>query len=703
MEWDMGHVESAGAAPYDGRGGGMASNNMGYAGYQMSSDGLPDGYSSADRNLGDFHSPGKYPRMEDVESIQDKERYARENHSEIERRRRNKMTAYITELSDMVPTCNALARKPDKLTILRMAVGHMKTLRGTGNTSAEYKPAFLTDQELKHLILEAADGFLFIVACDPQAHICYLSDSTTAVLNQPHTGWVGESFYDLIHPDDVEKVREQLQGQESQSSGRILDLKTGTIKKEGHQSSMRVQMGSKRAFICRMRVGNTHPDPMFMGTGRHLVRMRHRASLGPSPDGQQYVVVHCSGYVKNWNGPGAQSREQPNDSDEPSTSSGQGGNWVMVAIGRLQMTSIPNTSDLDEAMPFEFVTRHAADGSTLFVDQRISAILQYAPTEFLGKPLLDMVHPEDHKEMTECFEIALKSKGQTTQKIARFRSKNGDYEVMRSVMYAFLNPYSEELEFVISTHTLVKAIQQQEGISGQPVSGLGPAMQHTLQPADHAALAYNRLEPNNSASAPAHASGSRSKQSQSSYNALPAAHQPSMARSSSSHSSSYGQSSSGLVGQSRSSSSSYVPSTSYQPAESTYTGSVPQSSWSVGGGARSYEAVEVPYPQAGHVSAYPNPPSLYSSPATSAFPMPAGGRPYSALWPGQQQMWSGGGGGLPGTSDNHNHSSPATGSSGQPHHHSGEEMADYYRSSMYDHSNMPDMTGGGTYTDHYPE
>ena len=117
--------------------------------------------------------------------------------------------------------------KPDKLTILRMAVAHMKSLRGTGNTNNDgtYKPSFLTDQELKHLILEAADGFLFVVSCD-SGRIIYVSDSVTPVLNHSQSDFFNTCIYDLIHPEDVEKVREQLSTQESPNGGRILDLKS---------------------------------------------------------------------------------------------------------------------------------------------------------------------------------------------------------------------------------------------------------------------------------------------------------------------------------------------------------------------------------------------------------------------------------------------------------------------------------------------
>ena len=62
-------------------------------------------------------------------------------------------------------------------------------------------------------------------------------------------------------------------------------------------ASMRLCMGSRRGFICRMKVGNMNPETMVSG---QLNRLRQRNSLGPSRDGQNYAVVHCTGYIKNW-------------------------------------------------------------------------------------------------------------------------------------------------------------------------------------------------------------------------------------------------------------------------------------------------------------------------------------------------------------------------------------------------------------------
>ncbi|KAI4535445.1 hypothetical protein MG293_014671 [Ovis ammon polii] len=437
----------------------------------------------------------------------------RENHSEIERRRRNKMTQYITELSDMVPTCSALARKPDKLTILRMAVSHMKSMRGTGNKSTDgaYKPSFLTEQELKHLILEAADGFLFVVAAET-GRVIYVSDSVTPVLNQPQSEWFGSTLYEQVHPDDVEKLREQLctsensmtaediarpllalfyplaQGPSIESNpligemveglavweglrfcrqrqlcalgsrklaraspaalnkmlplgsslsslwGRILDLKTGTVKKEGQQSSMRMCMGSRRSFICRMRNG-----------------------LGPVKEGEaQYAVVHCTGYIKAWPPAGMTIPEE--DADV-----GQGSKYCLVAIGRLQVTSSPVCMDMSGmSVPTEFLSRHNSDGIITFVDPRCISVIGYQPQDLLGKDILEFCHSEDQSHLRESFQQVVKLKGQVLSVMYRFRTKNREWVLIRTSSFTFQNPYSDEIEYIICTNTNVKQLQQQQ-------------------------------------------------------------------------------------------------------------------------------------------------------------------------------------------------------------------------------------------------
>lgn len=62
-------------------------------------------------------------------------------------------------------------------------------------------------------------------------------------------------------------------------------------------ASIRLCMGSRRGFICRMRMGNVDAGSM---NSNHTLRARQRNTLGPSPDGNQYTVVHVTGYIKNW-------------------------------------------------------------------------------------------------------------------------------------------------------------------------------------------------------------------------------------------------------------------------------------------------------------------------------------------------------------------------------------------------------------------
>jgi hypothetical protein len=292
----------------------------------------------------------------------EKEKQARENHCEIERRRRVKMAAYFNELCVMVPTCNTLQRKPDKLTILRMASSHMRNLRqaatanslppgvngssqsaaAAGSNDNAYKPSFLTDQELKHLILEAADGFLFVAQCD-SANIIYVSDALQPVLSYLPVEWMNHSLYDFIHPDDLDKVKDQLCTQESGmsgsgSGGRILDLKTGTVKKEGHSNSMRSHMGTRRSFICRVKLGQPTASRHYMDPNYAAAMWstangsaaaansrinRNRSTLsgeatttgGTCADKSNYVVVHVTGYTKIW---------PPNSSSTTTTTTGGG-------------------------------------------------------------------------------------------------------------------------------------------------------------------------------------------------------------------------------------------------------------------------------------------------------------------------------------------------------------------------------------------
>ncbi|XP_045147065.1 aryl hydrocarbon receptor nuclear translocator-like protein 1 isoform X3 [Echinops telfairi] len=413
---------------------------------------------------------------------------AREAHSQIEKRRRDKMNSFIDELASLVPTCSAMSRKLDKLTVLRMAVQHMKTLRGATNpyTEANYKPTFLSDDELKHLILRnkpfsrwclenrlpslpslplgqlwrgsppaspcpsgwwptvlsAADGFLFVVGCD-RGKILFVSESVFKILNYSQNDLIGQSLFDYLHPKDIAKVKEQLSSSDTAPRERLIDAKTGLpVKTDITPGPSRLCSGARRSFFCRMKCNRPSvkvEDKDFPST-----------CSKKKADRKSFCTIHSTGYLKSWP-PTKMGLDEDNEPDN------EGCNLsCLVAIGRLHSHVVPQPVNGEiRVKSMEYVSRHAVDGKFVFVDQRATAILAYLPQELLGTSCYEYFHQDDIGHLAECHRQVLQTREKITTDCYKFKIKDGSFITLRSRWFSFMNPWTKEVEYIVSTNTVV--------------------------------------------------------------------------------------------------------------------------------------------------------------------------------------------------------------------------------------------------------
>uniref|UniRef100_A0A6Q2XJ66 Aryl hydrocarbon receptor nuclear translocator-like 1a n=1 Tax=Esox lucius TaxID=8010 RepID=A0A6Q2XJ66_ESOLU len=382
------------------------------------------------------HHDDQYPESDRSVSM--------EAHSQIEKRRRDKMNSFIDELAALVPTCNAMSRKLDKLTVLRMAVQHMKTLRGTANpyTEANYKPTFLSDDELKHLILRASDGFLFVVGCD-RGKILFVSESVDKILNYSQNDLIGQSLFDYLHPKDIAKVKEQLSSSDTAPRERLIDAKTGLpVKTDITPGPSRLCSGARRSFFCRMKCN------------RPLVKMEDKdfssTCSKKKADRKSFCTIHSTGYLKSW----PPTKIGLDDDNEPDN---EGCNLsCLVAIGRLSPHIVTQPMNNDICVkPTEYVSRHAIDGKFVFVDQRATAILAYLPQELLGTSFYEYFHQDDIGHLAECHRQVLQMREKINTNCYKFKIKDGSFITLRSRWFSFMNPWTKDVEYIVSTNTVV--------------------------------------------------------------------------------------------------------------------------------------------------------------------------------------------------------------------------------------------------------
>ncbi|XP_060839763.1 protein cycle isoform X1 [Rhopalosiphum padi] len=401
------------------------------------------------------------------------------NHSEIEKRRRDKMNSYITELASMIPMCHTMSRKLDKLSVLRMAVQHMKTIRSTVNsyTEGHYKPSFLSDQDLKKIITQAAEGFVFAVSCD-HGKILYISKSVTQVLNYIPEDLVGNNVFDYIHPKDVAKVKEQLFCSDFGPKDKYINANTMLpVRAEMMNTLSKMCSGSRRSFFCRMKCkAYDIKEEADTTTGSKYTQSDRR-----------YSVIQCTGYLKPWTqinecedvSGKSLGLEEDNDGNGVRADSGSANNTsCLVAVGRI-INNLASSSLLSDIVkPPCFTSKHTIDGKFLSVDQRVTYIVGFLPQELLGTSMYEYFHQDDIARLVDIHKATLQECTPKDTETYKFRAKDKTFVNLRSEWKSFRNPWTKDIEFIVANNILTRSDYKADSSNKSECSSQGQSQNY---------------------------------------------------------------------------------------------------------------------------------------------------------------------------------------------------------------------------------
>ncbi|KAM3849446.1 basic helix-loop-helix ARNT-like protein 2 [Diretmus argenteus] len=160
-------------------------------------------------------------------------------------------------------------------------------------------------------------------------------------------------------------------------------------------------------------------------------------------DSYRYCTVHCTGYIRSW--PSSQMDVSESDSEKASS------HLTCLAMVCRVHPHVSHQPPKDvRVKPAEFVTRCAIDGKFTFVDQQATTVIGYLPQEVLGTSCYEYFHQDDLQHLAEKHRQVLRSKEKIETNFYKFKTKYGSYVSLQSQWFSFTNPWTKEVEFIVS-------------------------------------------------------------------------------------------------------------------------------------------------------------------------------------------------------------------------------------------------------------
>ncbi|XP_077560654.1 basic helix-loop-helix family member taiman isoform X6 [Haemaphysalis longicornis] len=357
-----------------------------------------------------------------------------------EKHRREQENVYLEELAELISASlsdmNSLSVKPDKCAILQETVNQIRRIKqqeqaavaaggGCGSLGelqqsevSSSKPTILGSDVLGPLLLEALDGFLFVV--NTEGRIEFVSENVASFLQYGQGELDGTSIYNILH-----------HGDHGRFSSNLLPMSLGANGLGWAEAG-----GKSRTFQCRFLL--RPPDAEEKQTRVSLYENMHISAIFlPYPNGAA----------------AASSAAQGDDSSSGATDSEVQNCLVCVARRIPANEKIPASVGVEQ-----FTTRLDLSGKILAVDTSgvSSTYSQYLNKSLVGRVIQELCDSRDLHKLDQHLKETLQQ-GQHTSAIYRLQVTPDKSLLVQTKSKRFnYNQVTSEPEFLMATHSIIR-------------------------------------------------------------------------------------------------------------------------------------------------------------------------------------------------------------------------------------------------------